>query len=89
MSAATRVDRAVVALREAYPDANVTAEMIEGRVVDGVAVEVHGYYCVPLIEVKAATAEGATDLMLSELDRVRSESQSYVWPPRAEQGDPA
>lgn len=79
---AAQVDRSVLALREAHPNVNISGEVVEGRVVDGVTIEVSGYFGGGPIEVKAATAEGATALMLGELERVRSERQSYLWPPR-------
>ena len=81
-TAAAEVEATVVALREKHPGASITGEVIEGRVVDGITVEVHGYLGAPLIEVKTASCEAATDLVLAELEGVRSERQSCVWPPR-------
>ena len=79
----SEVTRSVVALRERLPEVDsITAEVIHGVIVDGVTIEVHGYFDAPRIEVKAKTADAACDLMLRELERARSERQSYVWPPR-------
>ncbi len=80
-TSSTRIDAAVATIRDACPEATVTAEVIEGRVVDGLSLEIRGHYGVDKIEVKAKTAKDAVDLMMRELERARSERQSYVWPP--------